>query len=366
MKQACLIGLAAVVLGLSACAAPGYKMKLTDEQQARQPKPPEATLTPITPDLIKHEVTGTTSGPEPNKQLARDLAGYEYHVGPLDVLSVTVWDHPELTIPAGEYRNAADSGRPVNARGEIYFPYVGTLHVAGMTTDQIRQLLTEKLAKYIKDPQLDVRVAAFRSQRVHVTGEVKQPGIEPITDVPLTLLDAINAAGGGTELADLTHVLVTHGDSTRSYNVQSLLSDGNLQDNVLLRPGDIVHVPDATFMQVHLIGELIKPGSYPMYKGQMNLAEALGAAGGIDPNTANAGQIFVFRQGTNKPEVFWLNAESPVTMLLATEFRLQPQDVVYVASTSSVGYNRVIAQILPTIQALWQTAIIERELRRTN
>ncbi len=351
------------VLMLAGCAAPGYKMKLNDEQQAAKPAAQQIQLMPITPGLVKRQAAGASTAPQANPQLAQAISHYEYHVAPLDVLSVTVWDHPELTIPAGEYRNPADSGRLVNSAGDIYFPYVGDLHVAGMTTDQIRQELTKRLAKYIKDPQLDVRVAAFRSQRVHVTGEVKQPGVEPITDVPMTLLDAINAAGGGTELSDLTHVLVTHGDVTKNYNVRALLNDGDLNDNVLLQPGDIVHVPDATLMQVHLIGELTKPGSYPMYKGQMNLAEALGAAGGIDPNTANPGQIFVFRQGKDKPEVFWLNAESPVTMLLATEFKLHPQDVVYVASVPIAGYNRVVTQILPTIQALWQTAIIQRDLR---
>jgi polysaccharide export outer membrane protein len=341
-------------------------MQLTDDQEQLKPSSPQVELTAITPALVRKRQMSVASHPRTNRKLSAELLDYTYRVGPLDVLSVTVWDHPELTIPAGEYRDPADSGRPVNAGGDIYFPYVGTLHVGGLTTDEIRHLLTGKLAKYIKDPQLDVRVAAYRSQRVHVTGEVENPGVEPVTDVPMTLLDAINAAGGATEQADLTHVLVTDDSGTRTFDVRALLNDGDLQENALLTAGDIVHVPDARLMKVHLIGEVSKPGSYPMYKGQMNLAEALGDAGGINPDTSDPGQIFVFRNDKGKPRVFWLNAESPATMLLATEFPLRPQDVVYVANVPIASYNRIVSQILPTIQALWQTAIIQRELRRTN
>lgn len=365
MKHLLLVPL--FCLGLAACTAPGFSFD-PDDHQLTQPQPEQAdyALTPVTAGLVAKQQAAAMQPPERNPALAQAIASYEYRIEPLDVLSVTVWDHPELTIPAGEYRNPEDSGRPVDAEGDIYYPYVGTLHVAGMSTSQVRSLLTDRLAKYIKDPQLDVRVAAFRSQRVHVTGQVKQPGVVPITDVPLTLLDAINGTGGVTELGDLSHVFVTHDGHTQVYDVQALLNDGDLTQNMLLKPGDIIHVPDSTLSKVHVMGELMKPGSYPMYKGRMNLAEAIGAAGGIDPTTSNPGQIFVFRNVGGKPKIFWLDAESPVSMVLATEFRLQPQDVVYVANVPMARYNRVIGQVLPTIQALWQTAIIERELRRNN
>jgi len=125
-----------------------------------------------------------------------------------------------------------------------------------------------------------------------------------------------------------------------------------------------VHVPDARLNRVHVIGEVHQSGSFPMYQRGINLAEALGAAGGNNLATADPGQIFVFRNEAGKPHIYWLDASSPVAMVLATRFALQPQDVVYVASVSLTGYNRALAQILPTIQALWQTTIIERELDR--
>src|SRR5690606_40724384 len=105
-------------------------------------------------------------------------------------------------------------------------------------------------------------------------------------------------------------------------------------ETLLLKPGDIVHVPDARLNRVQVIGEVHQGGSFPMYQRGINLAEARGAAGGINLATADAGQIFVFRNEAGKPHIYWLDASSPVAIGLATRFGLQPQDVEYVATVA--------------------------------
>lgn len=355
----CLLGL------LNACTTPGFEFNQDDYRQTAAPaETPVYSLTPIDANYLLQHPIPENNAPIANPELQQALTNYRYHVGPHDILTITVWDHPELTIPAGQFRDPKDSGRTVDADGNMYFPYVGELHVAGLTTSQIREKLGTELARYIRKPQLDVNVAAFRSQWVYITGEIAQPGLLPVTDLPMTLLDAINLSGGVTETAELRHVVVTRAGDSRAYDVYRLLHTGELSENLLLKPGDIVHVPDARLNRVHVIGEVHQSGSFPMYQRGMNLAEALGAAGGINLATADPGQIFVFRNEAGKPHIYWLDASSPVAMVLATRFALQPQDVVYVASVSLTGYNRALAQILPTIQALWQTTIIERELDR--
>ena len=130
------------------------------------------------------------------------------------MLSVIVWDHPELTIPAGEFRAAETFGNAVQADGTMFYPHVGVIQVAGKTLPEVRVLIAERLRRVIENPQLDVRIAAFRGQRMEITGEVVQPSTLPITDVPLRVQDAIAAARGLTPNAWTRGVTLTRDGRT--------------------------------------------------------------------------------------------------------------------------------------------------------
>lgn len=361
-KKIFLRGLLVLLLP-AGCALPGhslddrYELVNEGEMEDRQ----AYALRRITPDVLRELARPEAVEPKANPALEQAIREYRYEVGPQDILTFTVWDHPELTIPAGEFRSAEVQGHLVNAEGRIFFPYVGEVEVAGRTLDEIREDLTKRLARYIQDPQLDVRVASFRSKKVNITGEVKTPGFFPITDMPLTLVEALAAAGGTTELASLQRVQVVRDGISRTFDVQALLERGDMSQNLLLRDGDIVYVPENSFFAVHMLGAVTEPGIVPMARGRLNLAEAISLSGGFDRVEADTERVFVFRGSYDKPNVFWLDAKSPDAMLLAIQFQMQPQDVVFVASTSLARWNRVISQILPTVQTLWQTqSFIER------
>ena len=342
------------VVVLSGCSmAPGIYVQEGQFEKSDEPaaEAPAVTLIPITPEVVRRERERELSAALP-PLAPPETKDYRYLVGPQDVLSITVWEHPELTIPAGGQRPVEQEGNKVRADGTIFYPYVGIIKVAGKDPEQIRAELTAKLSRYIKHPQLDVRVVGFNSQKVHVAGAVAKPGVVPVTDVPLTLGDAINLSGGVSETADIQEVILVREGVSRSLNLQDLYYRGDLTQNVLLRDRDIVYVPVNTTRKVYVMGEVKQPTALPMQEGRLNLAEVMSSAG-IDQNAADPGRIFVLRQGEEQPRAYHLDASEPGALILATAFPLQPMDVVFVSTSNLTRWNRVLIQLLPTAQTLW-------------
>ncbi|WP_164019468.1 polysaccharide export protein [Pyxidicoccus trucidator] len=358
--------LLAGMLCVSACAwGPGLHM---DEAAFRERYAGRADagvddayeIVPITAGLLgkQLEARRKTQPVRLEDPLAKVAADYSYRVAPHDVLSVIVYDHPELTIPAGEFRSAEASGHPVAADGTMFFPHAGLLHVAGKTLPEIRELLTRRLAPVIERPQLDVRVAGFRGQKVQVTGEVASPSTVPITDVPLRVQDAISQARGLTPEADLRAVVLTRGGRTFTLDLQALQEEGDISQNWLLQDGDILHVSDRSRNKVFVLGEVRRPSSRVMVKGRMSLAEAIGDSEGFDPVTSNPSKVYVIRGSFDRPSIYKLDAGSPDALLLATQFQLQPRDVVFVSAHDLTRWNRIISQIEPTVRLLWEAVQI--------
>ncbi len=352
---------------LAGCTTPGQRLDARwHDASFAQPGPFERQrgneapnehfdLVPLTPAILTELAVPLMDAPRPNPELGAELRDYRYTIGPQDILTFTVWDHPELTIPAGEYRPAELQGHLVGPDGSIFFPYIGAVRVEGRTLADVRAEVSQRLARFIQDPQLDVRIAAFRSKRVYVTGEVATPGVVPVTDVPLTLVEALSVVGGGTPEAALQGVQVAREGVARTFDLQALLERGDMTQNLLLRDGDVIYVPESSFYSVHVMGEVDTPGVVPMTRGRLNLAEVITRSGSFDPINADPRRVLVFRNGSDRPLVYWLDAKSPHTMLLATQFQMQPQDVVYVASMGLARWNRLVSLILPTVQTLWQT-----------
>lgn len=352
------LSLIAVVFILQGCAAaPGLRMDAAPASDLPPGEPGSADtrvveVEPITTDLLNQmeEERGARARQIVNEFFEeRD----EYRIGPSDVLQVTVWDHPELTIPAGEFRDPASSGQQVSEDGSLYYPYVGVMQVAGMTVGELRVQLTEQLSTYIENPQLDVRVVAFRSQRVYVVGEVNQPSVLPLEDIPMMITDAINLSGGLTEAAFKSGVNVSRGGQVHEIDLRALYDYADASQNLTLMHGDIVNVLDRSQQRVYVLGEVIRPGSVEIINGRLSLAAALGEVGGVDQRTAEPSRIYVIRgsDGDN-PQLFHLNAALAYGLLLAERFELRAQDVIYVDTAGISRWNRVITQLLPSISVI--------------
>jgi len=357
--------LVVAAIGCSGCfLSPGMRMDegALQERGRNSSDPSRFRIVLITPQVLvaQAKARADADAARHRDQPTAPTAEGDYRISSHDVLSVIVWEHPELTIPAGEFRSAETVGYPVSAEGDIYFPHVGLLNVVGRTPEQVRRELTEKLARVVKDPQLQVLVAAYRGKRAQVSGEVVAPVPVPITDVPLHVQDAIGLAKGFTPDADPSRVTLTRGGQVHQLDLLALYEGGDMSQNWLLQDGDVVHVPDRSQNKIYVMGEVIKPAIRTMPKGRLNLADAIGDLTQLDPLYSDPAQIFVFRGQYDAPEIYRLDASSPDALLLATQFQLQPHDVVFVSTTGLGQYSRVASQILPTVQGLWEVWDIVR------
>ena len=367
----------ASVMLITGCSLTGSHLSLADKEVVKiEQKTEQVNVYPLSHAFIAHYGDYSVSDQaQTNSALDAQMASYEYRVGPGDILNITVWDHPELTIPAGSFRSAESSGNWVGTDGFIFYPYIGFVKVAGHTVIEIRDKMTTRLRKYIEDPQVDVNIAAFRSQKSYITGEINAPGKQPITNIPLTLLDAINNAGGLTDNADWRNVTLTRNGAAENISLYKLMQKGDLTQNRLIQPGDIVHVPRNDAQKVFVLGDVDSPEMLKIDRSGMSLTEALSSVGGINELSANATGVFVIRSSerdaknapylqairaksqsgnadaSQKPvaNIYQLDISDASALVIGTEFELQPYDVVYVTAAPIERYNRVLRQILPTI-----------------
>ena len=335
---------------------------LASPEAIAQDTAPPGRLTLITPSLIRQQRTKRTNDITPEVKKLFDLPK-PYQIGSGDVLNIVVWDHPELAItPAGSLATDAGSlsavgnGHNVSPEGLIQFPYVGTLKVAGLTEYGARDLLIARLAKFIKAPQVTVRIQSYRSGRVYLDGEVRTPGLQSLNDIPMTLPEAIGRAGGFTASADRSAIAITRNGSTTVVSLPLLTARGINPASILLGNGDLINVLGRDDAKVFVLGEVQRPATQTLRNGRLTLNEALGDSGGVNPSSGDPRQIFVVRAAnTEQPEIYHLDARSPAAYALAEGFELQARDVIYVDPVPVVRWNRVISLILPSAQAVSTT-----------
>ncbi|TFZ03102.1 sugar transporter [Ramlibacter henchirensis] len=325
--------------------------------------PPQGVVVPITPQLLNaQQQARPREVPAEVKRLF--AAPKPYTIGPSDVISIVVYDHPELLPNAGAVISqqadptgiSAAPGFIVGADGQISFPFIGRVKVEGLTEIEASELVRQRLSRFIKDPQITVRINSFRSRRAYVDGEVRTPGTQIFTDIPMTLPEAINRAGGITATGDRSSVLLTRNNQTTLIDLMQLRELGVNPNQILLESGDLVTVRHRDETKVFVAGEIARPSALQMRNGRLSLNEALGEAGGPNLTTANTSQIYVIRntpQG-GAPAVFHLNAATPTALALAETFPLQARDVVYIDPVPLVNWNRIISLIVPTATALNQ------------
>ena len=322
------------------------------------PAPEDAEVIPITEQWLDAQQRGDAGAPAAGQDLGSlavaEPGAYTYVLGVGDVLAITLWDHPELTgaVARDQGVDGAGLGPPaasfvIDQQGKLHFPFAGTMDLAGLTREQAGAMLTRRLARYFRDPRVTLSVQAYRSQRVYIDGEVRTPGLQTVNDIPMTLLEAINRAGGLTPNADQSRITVERSGRRHKVDLIRALRDGRHAAAVMLVNGDIVRVPPRDESKVFVAGEVLQPRALTMHDGRLTLNEALGEVGGINPQSGDAGQVYVVRQTAQGPRVYRLDARPSRALALAERFELRAKDVVYVAASPLANWHRAISQLFP-------------------
>lgn len=165
----------------------------------------------------------------------------------------------------------------------------------------------------------------------------------------MTILDAVNQAGGVAQNADTHHIKWTHNGVDRTISLQSIMQYGDMSQNHLLSNGDIVYVPNNSNSKVYVMGEVGRQATLPIGNHGLNLTQALGETGGMNQALADATGVFVIRRAPEdaaKPiHIYQLNLKDATAYALGSDFDLRPNDVVYVTAAPVTRWNRVVSQL---------------------
>lgn len=371
MKKICL-GLCGVAAALLSGCAAGPQMQMALPGDSAEYNGYTVRVHYIDQgDLGKANVAAASAEEESAAGNLKDLMvdslpKLEYHIGPLDMVQIVVWEHPELTSPMGQYQPA---GQKVTTDGKLFYPYAGELNVAGLTAQELRLEITKRLSdKILNDPQVDVRVTGYNGRKAFVSGAVNKPGAVGFDEKPMTLPDAISLVGGFDEYADPSAMQFRRDGKVYSINYLDAFQNNLALEKILLRPGDQIFVPALKETQksnkVYVLGEVGRVGTVDVNNGKLSLVEALASSGGLNALNADSRSVYVIRNSNETTiDVYLLNAKNAMALAMAERFNLSSHDVVYVDASGLATWNRIISLIAPTGALLNNAASTGRNIQ---
>lgn len=257
----------------------------------------------------------------------------EYVIGPGDVVSISVWRHPDL-----------ERSVVVRSSGMVTFPPVGDITAAGRTPTELSREIMQRLRDYTRETtQVTVSMAAFNSRAVYLTGQVMAPGRYSFERLP-DLLQLLSQAGGALPGADLTNVSIIRpgvgGPQVIRVDVTAYMRGQMTSPLPELRPGDTVEVPPLVLGGamagpglVYVFGEVGAPGAYPSAEG-LDLLQLLALAGGTTPS-AKMDEVAVVMGGPGGQIVATVDLERTIANGSSEPFILKAGDRVIVPATTS-------------------------------
>lgn len=314
--------------------------------------PPTATKTTVPPSVKDADTTSQTALAAAANRAVEP--GDSYLLGPQDTLNIRVVDMEEL----------GEEAYPIDLRGYVTLPRVGRVRAAGLTVEELQALLTQKFKEYLQEPIVNITIAEFRSQPVSILGAIAAPGVHQIRGSK-TLFEVVSEAGGLTADAGNTITItrqIINGalplpnavtDPSGRYsiadiNIRSVMSAKSPQDNIPVKPYDVITIPKADL--IYVIGCVKRAGGFPLQeRANMTILQALSLSQGLDRGAApNRAKILRFDQATHA------RTEIPIDVnnILKGKGADQPllsNDILFVpSSTAKLATYRALEALITT------------------
>ncbi len=290
----------------------------------------------------------------------------DFLLGPGDVLEVSIWEAPPVSlfgVSSQDLRSGAGTARVsvlpeqmVGSDGVIHVPFVGGVRAAGRSATQVQDDIVRGLRGKANQPQVVVRVLRNTTSNVTVVGEVVNSVRMPLTAKGERLLDALAASGGVRQPVGKMSLQLTRGNQVLSLPLDTIIADP--AQNVYLQPGDVVTAIHQPF-SITVLGATGANREMEFEAQGITLAQALGRAGGLQDQRADAQGLFIFRledpavlpatrSGAQRqaqarvPVVYRVDLKDPASFFAAQDFPMRHKDVVYVANAPAAELQKFL------------------------
>ena len=355
--QSSLLVLSAIVLNSGCAITSGLQTHdLPEEGSYTTQQGANITVVQITQENLPTLSLSSLSKQNNNIKTLFNTPHYQYRLNTGDILSIQLWAYPEITPPLQDGSNIRGTGYPIDINGNVQLPLIGQVHIAGKTLAETNRYLHNQFAKYLKTPDVIVRVLSYEGSRYFVNGQVTRSGQYTLNDQPVSLYTALGMAGGiNTETGDNTSVQLIRNGITYDLNLVSLEKSGLSPHKLLIQPNDTIFVNTKQNQKIYILGESSKNQALSLRDQGMTLSDVLGESEGINPYTASAARIYVMRTDLKDRHstIYQLNLSSLGNLALANQFAMQKNDIVYIDATGLTRWQRMINQIIPFSNALY-------------
>ncbi|NOR44792.1 MAG: capsule biosynthesis protein CapA [Candidatus Delongbacteria bacterium] len=272
-----------------------------------------------------------------------DAGSYTIKSG--DKFNIDIYDEKELLM----------EGVIVKPDGTMSLKLIGEVKTGGMTIPEATQIIESKYIEFLKYPKISLSPYELLGSNFTIIGKVVHPGAYPINRTKLA--DAIAISGGlatgifqndTVEMADLEHSFVMRNGKILPVNFSKAIRDGMYLHNIPLMDGDYIYIPSSMNKEVIMLGEVNRPG-YVGFKEALTLLQALSYAEGLKDTASD--QLIVVRGKISHPRVFSIDISKILTGEIL-DFRLQPDDIIYIPKSRLASWNKIISLILPSMESV--------------